>query len=320
MEFSQDQQRKFEIFHPFAFRKIKEMEGSNTKFVHYCSADTALNIINSEEVWLRNAAVMNDFMEIEHGRTCLNYVWHSEEGKRFKKIVNSNFPGITDKLEEYINGWSPAFQNDTFITCLSEHDPKTEDDLGSLSMWRAYGGTAGVAIVLNPDVFLKPSDALPAYTSPVAYLSGKGFEQEFAKITDNIENNIEYLRKCGWDDMFNHLFNALKFAILCTKHRGFSEEREWRIIYQPSLIRSNRIEQSVKSIRGMPQIVHSIPFKNYPDEGFTGAELSELVYLVIIGPTEFPQQLRLAMISLLEGAGIQDAAAKVVCSTIPLRQ
>ena len=30
-------------------------------------------------------------------------------------------------------------------------------------------------------------------------------------------------------------FNMLRFAVLCTKHPGFLEEREWRIIASPRM-------------------------------------------------------------------------------------
>lgn len=319
MELSQDDLRQYATFHPFAFEKYMRMHGPNAKFVHYCSAEAAFHIIKSNRMRLRNAAVMNDFMEIEHGTACLAHAWHSDVGERFRSVVDEIFPGVTDELAKFIDGWSPHFRADTFITCLSEHD-SAEDDLGRLSMWRAYGGTAGVAVVLNPGVFLRPSDALPAFTSPVAYLSEESFKTEFAKVTDNIQTNAEFLRDGGRDSLFSNLFHTFRLAMLCTKHPGFAEEREWRIVYAPSLNKSDRIRPSVELIRGVPQIVHSIPFQNYPDEDFMGAELPDLVHRIIIGPTEFPQQLRVATISLLEDAGVQDAASKVVCSTIPLRQ
>jgi len=59
---------------------------------------------------------------------------------------------------------------------------------------------------------------------------------------------------------------------------------------------------------------------DYPEEDLEGAELPKLIDRVIVGPTEFPDQVRLAMVELLNEAEVPDAQAKVVCSTIPLRQ
>lgn len=314
-----DDLRRFGIFHPYAFEAYMRMLGTGTRFVHYCSAEAAFHIVTSGRMRLRNAAVMNDFSEIEHGERCLAQAWRSATGERFKRVVDQMHPGMPDELATLVDGWAPTYRSDTYITCMSEHDD-SENDLGRLSMWRAYGGPVGVAVVLNPTVFLSVSDALSAFSSPVAYLSEAEFEVEFGRVVTNIEQSIDFLRPMGQKGMLNHLYHAFRLAVLCTKHPGFREEREWRIVYNPVSYPSARIEPSVELIRGMPQIVHSIPFKDYPDEGLVGAELPKLIERVIIGPTEFPSQVRQALVKLLVDAGVADAATKVVCSTIPLRQ
>lgn len=319
MNISPEILRKFAIFHPVALEKYQQMVSKGGRFVHYCSAEAAFHIIKSKRMRLRNALVMNDFMEIEHGSACLAYAWHSETGKRLIGLIDGLFPEVSKEIAKLIDDWVPSFRSDTFITCLSEHDDD-EDGLGRLSMWRAYGGASGVALVLNAGVFLAQSDALPAFTSPVAYLSEAGFERELGRVADNVAANLEFLKEEGRQELVDSLFHALRLAMLSTKHPGFKEEREWRIVYAPHLKRSERIKESIELIRGSPQIVHSIPFQDYPEEGFAGAELPKLVNRVIIGPTEFPAELRKATIALLTEAGVPDAGSKVVCSTIPLRQ
>jgi hypothetical protein len=245
----------------------------------------------------------------EHGSACLLHAWRGDVGNRFREVVEGVFQDISAELARFIDGWSPAFRADTFIACLSKHDSK-EDDLGRLSMWRAYGGSAGVAVILNAGVFLSVNDALTAFTSPVAYLSRETFVDEFERVTANVLANVDFLCELGRQDFFNSLFHAFRLATLCTKHPGFAEEREWRIVCAPSFGKSERIVPSVELIRGVPQIVHSIPFKDYPEEGLVGAELPALIHRVIIGPTEFPAQLRLAMVSLLNDAGVADPESK----------
>lgn len=314
-----EQLRRFMIFHPYATAKYERMLASKTRFVHYCSAEAAYYIIKSKRMRLRNAVVMNDFLEIEHGAQCLARAWHSPTGEKFKQLIERLYPGMPDELAKLVDGWAPSFRADTYITCMSEHDD-SEDDLGRLSMWRAYGGPVGVAVVLNPSVFLNVSDAIPAFSSPVAYLTPDDFELELAKVLANIEANVDFLKPGGREGMLTNLYHAFRLAVLCTKHPGFKEEREWRIVYSPSHQRSDRIQRSVELIRGVPQIVHSVPFEDYPEEDLVGAELPKLVNRVIIGPTEFPNQVRLALIELLDKVGVPDPTSKVVCSTIPLRQ
>jgi len=82
---------------------------------------------------------------------------------------------------------------------------------------------------------------------------------------------------------------------------------------------SSRLEEDIVTIKGAPQTIWKIPLKNYPDEGFYGAELHELIDRIIIGPTQFPFSVQEAFIALLEKEGVPDAAKKVHVSEIPLR-
>jgi hypothetical protein len=316
---SAEELRYFTIFHPYAAEKYASMLKPGSRFVHYCSAEAAYHIIKSGKMRLRNATVMNDFMEIDHGLDCLVQAWRGPAGERLKTAVEGLFPGLIDELGHRFDGWAPYFRSDTYLTSLSEHD-SSEDELGRLSMWRAYGGSAGVAVVLNPQVFMTASEALKAYTSPVAYLSPAEFGEEFDRVTTNISSDTELLLSKGKDELLSRLFTAFRYAVLCTKHPGFKEEREWRIIYAPKFEESKNVERSIELIKGVPQVVYSIPFKDHPEQDLVGAELPTLINRVIVGPTEFPAVIREATIAMLAENGVLDAEKKVVCSTIPLRQ
>jgi hypothetical protein len=62
----------YEIFNPYALNRQREMRTKGTRFVHYTSAEVAVNIIKKKEVWMRKSTAMNDFMEIDHGIKCLS--------------------------------------------------------------------------------------------------------------------------------------------------------------------------------------------------------------------------------------------------------
>jgi hypothetical protein len=243
--------KSFQIFHPLAFDKTAKAFETRQRFVHYTSADTALKMFRNREVWMRKSSCMNDFMEIEHGFACLRASTDAHSAD-LKRIFDGMFPGFNDKLVSAFNGWLPAFRNDTYIACLSEQDV-TEDNLGRLSMWRAYGGSAGVGVVLNGEPFIRPSHVLKAYTSPVAYLDRGGFDREFKRFLDGVEANAAFVKTLGEQSVYAHVFKVFRSAILCTKHPGFHEEREWRVIYGPSYARSEHIKRDVESVSGTPQ-------------------------------------------------------------------
>jgi hypothetical protein len=187
-------------------------------------------------------------------------------------------------------------------------------------MWRAYGNETRVALALKNAPFVSPSDALKAYTSPVAYLDSFGFQTEFQRLSDNVSSESGFLRSLGRDAMKAHIFDVFKTAALCTKHPGFHEEREWRVVYSPTMERSDRLAKEVQVIDGTPQTIFKIPLKNFPEEGLRGAEPAELLDRLIIGPTLHPTATRDALVDVLEAVGVPDAPAKVVVSDIPLRK
>lgn len=228
------------------------------------------------------------------------------------------FPGIKTELEDLINGWLPIWREEAFITCFSEHDDD-EDDHGRLSMWRAYGAPTGVAMVMNPDVFHSSTDALAAYTSPVAYLSKEDFLVEFQRKTTLINQNSEWLVDRGRQRFLNYLFSMFKYALLCTKHPGFSEEREWRVIYVPKEEKSTRIVDTIKTITGFPQSVCEIPLEDVPEENLIGASIPKLLDRLIVGPSEYAHEISSTLIKLLDAAGVENASERVRVSGIPLR-
>lgn len=307
----------FKIFHPHALTKTLEALRQGARFVHYTNADTALKIICNEEVWMRKSTCMNDFMEIEHGFDCLKRAYSNQKAK-FISVFDSAFPDFSSKLEERFNAWLPSFRNSTYISCISEHDA-SEDPIGRLSMWRAYGGPAGVALVVHGEPFLRPSDALNAFASPVAYLSDRQFELQYEQLLQGFEDNFLLLRDLGEDQLLHRLFEVFRLATLCTKHPGFAEEREWRIIYSPSLYESAKIRPAVFTFNGVPQKIYKIPLKNVPEEGLYGIEVAELVERVIVGPTQFPLEIREALAIALSEKGVSNSLDIIYVSDIPLR-
>jgi len=312
------QVQNLRIFFPYALSKITEAALSRRRFVHYTSADTAMRIIRAEEVWLRNANCMNDFSEIEYGFDCLNHAFKSRR-ELFKELFDISFDNFSAELEWSFNEWLPHFRADTYIACLSEHEAD-EDEIGRLSMWRAYGGDSGVAVVMNSTAFLSPSDALGAYTSPVAYLSKEQFLEKFDEVLLNIKSNSVIVNEMGKYAVLNTMLEAFRAAVLCTKHPGFREEREWRIVHSPQYHVSERIRRDIESVGGIPQPVCKIKLENVPSENLIGAAIPDLVDRIIIGPTRYPDVLRAAFVALLGERGVEKPEGRVFSSDIPLRR
>ncbi len=310
-----------EIFFPHQLKKNKQLISGEFKFVQYTSAQAAMNFIEKAEVWLRNSLCMNDYLEIEHGRDCLIKAFHSEStGKCFKKLLLKIDPDLESKLVEYFDGWISKFIYNTYLTCISEH-PATEDRFGKLSMWRAYGGRHSVAIVINSQALIREpeNNIFEAELMPVIYQDESGFEKDLKELTDRIEKNLDFIKTLGKENIFNYLFTVFKHVVFTIKHPGFSEEREWRVIYNPSYNKSKYVVEEVVCIKGVPQRIYKIPIKNIPEEGFTGFEIPDLIDKIIIGPSDNQIILGDAFSSILRNAGCEAPEKRIRYSGIPLR-
>ncbi|TLP67692.1 DUF2971 domain-containing protein [Parasedimentitalea maritima] len=319
-----DQEIKIrEVFFPFLARQLDKITDESTDFVHYTSAEASLSIIQKQEVWMRSAVVMNDFSEVQHGQNCLTAAWNqSELGGRIRAVLDRCQEGLSAVFEKTMNERLDEQFTQSYIISISEHGDSEglENKFGRLSMWRAYGGNTNVAFVFNNAPFISDSNALNAFTSPVLYTSPEGFLDYFREVVEGLENNFDLLTELGPELVSQTLFSAFHFSILSAKHPGFSEEREWRVLHCPTLWPSDRLQSHIQCISGVPQKIFKLKLEDYPDEGFVGATLPELIKEIIIGPTQDPYPIYDALAFELQKAGVDDAYAKIRISDIPLRR
>lgn len=310
----------YEIFNPDYFQRINDMEESGGRFVYYTSAEAVMSIIRNKSIWLRNVRSMNDFSEVTHGFDCLvGALKENESGKRpLISYLNTLFPGFSEKFREHINDWYPFMETQSYMICISEHDD-SEDNNGRLSMWRAYGGKHPVALVLNNEPLVNECDAFKAYTYPVDYKGPDHIQARLLDLEDRIRANEDFVKSMGQQAVEWWVYEMTKRLILCTKHPGFSEEREWRVVYNPVMEPSPHVVSEIVNLGGVPQQIYKIPLENIPDKDFNGATIPEFIDRIIIGPSDEAPILIDAFQKLLKEAGCDDVAKKVHYSGIPLR-
>lgn len=308
---------------PYVIEKMEDAKLKRTKFVHYTSAANALSIIQRKVVWMRNASEMNDFSEVQHGQQCVLAAWNDRtQGARLKGLLEGVESGLVDRLAQSFDQRGHDRMRESFIISVSEHgNIETEEDkYGRLSMWRAYGGNTNVALVMRNGPFLRESLATNAFTSPVFYGDADKFVRKFAEVVDAFEQNIGIARQLGGDLVLRIFENMFHFAALSTKHPGFSEEREWRVILSPTMFPSNKIGFDLEVVNGVPQRVYKFPLVDFPEEGFYGATLPDLLEEIIVGPTASAYAIYDALAGALIQEGVKDGFSRVKISNIPLRR
>jgi hypothetical protein len=148
-------------------------------------------------------------------------------------------------------------------------------------LWRYRSAPIGVAQGCGRES-RKPS------VHHVRGLSSEEIEREFLAALQSIRDNYAILAALKIEDSLNTAFYVPVMAALSLKHSGFSEEREWRMIFLPDALPSEHVERSVEVIDGVPQAVFKIPIENKPDRDICGVSIPDLIDHVITGPTVYP--------------------------------
>jgi hypothetical protein len=316
--FPEDEAMRLRVFLPALYERARRAVAANQLFVHDTAAAAAASVIRSRQLWLRNTQCMNDFSEVQHGLELLAAAWRSPAGERLLGFLDSIFTGFRPEAREAFAALADAIRFESFITCLSEHD-RAEDGIGRLSMWRAYSGTCGIALVLNRRPLLELTPGLAADTGPVVYADRAAFLAAFRAFAEGLEQHGAYIEGLGREAALRHLRGSYYFAALATKHPGFAEEREWRIVYNSRVHPADALPRSIEVCHNEPQIVYKLPLQSRSEAGITGLDLAECLEALIIGPCDNPRAVQDAFIELLAAAGVPDPAAMIRVSDIPLR-
>lgn len=304
------------VFLPHAFEEVARAKDQNVRFAYYTTADTAIKLLRSKEMWLRNARLMNDFSEVEHGIKCYEEVLHGKVGDELFDLLDDIHDGVSGHLLSWLDQSRERITQGTYVVCVSEHDP-SEDQLGRLSMWRAYGGKSGVALVFSTDALLGDREQLGAFSGPVVYGGIEEIEASLRRVIGNVRANLPALRVTDKVSLIQSLLQMILVGCFYTKNPGFKEEKEWRVIANPSFSDAKKLTASVESVEGLPQPVMKIPLVDGPN--VTGLEVSQILERVIVGPCTNSSLVRQAIEMTFIQLGYAEPAPPVICSNIPLR-
>ena len=176
------------IFLPHLITEQQRLgDSEDIVFVHYTSAETAYKILDTQSVWMRNARLMNDYREISHGVDEITKFFgiRNPRGRTFWERLNQIHPGIFEYADEDFTNINFDLENNTYLASFSEHS-LVHDPIGRLSMWRAYGGKGGIALLLNRCPFLSENRTSDAWVYPVNYWEEDDIGNNFYAIMDNI--------------------------------------------------------------------------------------------------------------------------------------
>ena len=314
-----EEERLAEIFRPIYQERMQALNAEHMSLAYYTSATTGLNILRGRELWMRAAACMNDYREIDYGIQLLNRaIYGSEERRQRIRLLAYRLHWGNSMLEDLLgdlNHNENRLITKTYLACVSEHTEE-ENCRGRLSMWRAYGRRTGVAFVLRAAPLLQSRSELPLRITPVEYLDEAGFARGIDRMIKAVELHADEIQQADPAMMLSCFVETVLFSLFSIKHPGFIEEKEWRIVYQEM---DERLSYDLVSVDGIPQIVYKVPVRG-ADEPGPGLQLEEMLDRIVIGPTQYADVVCAAFVRALEEMGITHASQRVCKSNIPLRQ
>ncbi|MBB4153118.1 hypothetical protein GGQ80_001006 [Sphingomonas jinjuensis] len=295
-------------------RALAMLEVQGEKLAHYTAAGTAMDIISGKSLWLRNAALMNDFSEIEYGTKLLNACLN-KYAERFSTVTAMIHPDVERLTLSWLRGLEDVLKSQTYISSLSVI--KADEKLGRLSMWRAYGGLdGGVAIIFNLADLLAREDPYAAMLHPVRY-GDHAFEQFFIDLLDTLAGFAGPL-SAEPSRTVSLLYRLLQEAVLTAKHKGFEEEQEWRLIY--SLFVDGADFGTIrKCVQGLPQVILPLPLERTNPKLGPLFNFADVFHGLVVGPCQYPTQCIEALVQELSDAGVGNAYDLITASDIPLR-
>lgn len=307
-----------DIFSLHERTRFQSMIDRNINFSHYTSCDAAIQIIRNRTMWMRNASLMNDYSEIKYGEQFLFDCWKEKElGGRLQSILDTIDGSIKSKISERIIRYKTSRIEETYILSISEHDI-SEQKYGRLSMWRAYGGDNGVALILNK---YKIAEIIKSglIVFPVLYADIDDFKNFFHQFVSNVENKIEVISSIPHGYIINYIWNYFQYIIMSTKHPGFREEREWRIIYSPKIYHATAVCKINAIVSGVDQELYELRIPNAISLT-TKHAMDRFIDKIIIGPGVTPEDTYRKLHEEIARIHPRNISEKIIQSDIPLRR
>jgi hypothetical protein len=171
----------------------------------------------------------------------------------------------------------------------------------------------------------------PLLIAEVSYTNAQQREQQlrehmdaWAQLTSNLNLADDHLYLASYA-----AFLFVKLVALTTKHQGFAEEKEVRVIYVPEQDPRGYLRPNLSYHIGARGVEPKLKYKfgptlqttdgNTPVEALTTGTLADLIQFILLGPTVSSPLAKASFIRMLRGINKEAFQDRVLPSTIPLR-
>jgi hypothetical protein len=288
---------------------------------HYTSVEALEKILRDDILWFSNPLFMNDLEEMRFGLNEGAELFHTSPIVADAVGTPERAARLRDTFRYYFMEYDDKGAFDTYVFCLSEHQRGNTD--GILSMWRGYGGHGRGAALVFDTKKLTWVDGSPLIVAKVVYASREKRLETLKEILEEWASIVTRLQLPD-DQLFlaaNAALHVIKTFALTTKHDGFSEEQEWRVIYSAESDQKSFLKDWLDYAIGPRGVEPKLKFKVQHIDGLSAPDLSfeKLLDQIILGPSVSNFLARKSIGRMLEKIGKGHLVDRLNFSTIPLR-
>jgi hypothetical protein len=297
--------------------RYSEKLGPVPPVFHYTGAHGVRGILNSDRIWASGSQHMNDWMEVVYGYDIMmaalrEAVREGELPQRSRSVFREVLVAMEQPDSPFVDAYFAAFCEKGNL----------------LSQWRAYAGTQGFAVEVDPLVIegeltlTTKAMARNLRLAKVEY-DPERQKQSLRETLDDLTQTIEKQR--GNSDRLHATLAEFVRVVLSSwaatvKHPGFEEEQEWRVIFQPMITTEERYhstEEFVVRVEDYALVTHVelMPSKVLPSKPRQEPKLP--IKSITCGPNVSMRSTVRALEILLRNNGYE--GAKILKSEIPAR-
>lgn len=296
---------------------------SRPMLAHYTSVETLAKIMANDELWLSHPLLMNDDQEMKWGLVEGQTQFRNHSGLRQAcNCMSGGYDVLAQAFESKFDEFATTHAYDTYVACFCKHEPGDTD--GLLSMWRGYGANGGGAAIVLDTGKLVAADGSPLVLAPVTYESTVQRQNWVATKLDKLAISIQS-EKPSHDELraiAGAFVDRLKMFALFTKHTGFSEEREWRLVYMrdrdPKGLYESMLSYTISPTGISPKF--KLPLKRNMVEELLDLSITSLVSSILIGPTAGDALSVMSIKRMLCQTGKPELVGRVKTSSTPFRK
>ena len=300
---------------------FKYIEDNKPLFAHYTSIQVLESIMKTDQVWFSSPLLMNDKQEMLHGLDLGTKFFNDSPEITQACTTEHRAVALRELYRRYLVDFYTNHALQVYVLCLSEFNPDQPD--GLLSMWRGYGSNGNGAALVFDTGLINRRDEMPMIVSKVTYASDterifklRAKFVQFAAALASLPVPDEQLYHFAF-----HIFNWVKVFALTSKHDGFEEEREWRLIYMPERDTGCVLKPNISYYIGPrgPEPKLKLPIGPIPIDPIPAWSFADILDRIVLGPALSNPLTKIAVERMLSECKKDHFIPKLRSSTIPFR-